>query len=244
METCNPKYLSYDHYAITESNKYSMGAGYWVNLAIIRRNALQYKTPFHTILLTAPHFNYRVPSLDDLSLEIYGALVYGAQGLGFYKFVGESLSIMKAPDLGNWRMAPLDEFHRITPTYYNLQLLLSRVKVMAPLLLNFRSDDVYHIAGNDIPAQNHTFNASSLIQGLQGHSFIVGEFTHLKDGSKWIMIVNRDLKSSAFLRPKYSDKVDASTVEVFSQATGKLEPITDYYCLSPGQGALLKVKLK
>lgn len=244
METCKPMYLSFDRYAIADADPYGFAPAYWTDLSLIRKNALAYNTPFHTILLTAAHFNYRVPTLDDLSLQIYGALAYGTRGLAFYKFIGESLSIMKAPDLGNWRMAPLDEFHRITPGYYNLQLLISRVKTMAPILLNLKSDDVYHIAGEDIPPLNHKPGPSNLIQAIEGHSFIVGEFTHVKDQSKWIMVVNRNLKQSAFLRPKYSEQVDPASVEVFSQATGKMEKITGFYALSPGQGALLRVKLK
>lgn len=245
VDQCQPKFISYDNYAIGESDKYGFSWGYWANIWDIRSASLRNKVPFHTIFLSAAHFSYRIPSFDDLSLQIYGALAYGAQGLGYYKFVGETLSVLGAPELGNWRFAPLDEFGDKTPTYYNVQNLNKRIQAWAPTLLKLKSDDVYHIGG-DIPDRNHGVTDTSLIKGFEnGHSFIVGEFTHQEDGSRWIMIVNKDLQNSTFLRPKFADNVDVNSIELLSHATGKLtEWPKIWYSLSPGQAALIKVNMK
>ncbi len=246
IEKCRPMYLSYDRYSITEGDKYLLDNGFWQNLSVVRAAALKNKIPFHSIILTAAHFNYRIPSLDDLALQVYGALAYGAQGLGFYKFVGESLNILQADELGNWRYAPLDEFHDITPSYYNLRLLNKRIQKMAPVLMNLRSDDVYHIGKDSLIEDNHGVRAHSYVKGEQtGHSFLIGEYTHLHDGSKWMMIVNKDLKASAFCHYlTFSDEVDMSSIKVLSHATGELKNWSRFYSLAPGQGALLKFNLK
>lgn len=112
-------------------------------------------------------------------------------------------------------------------------------------LLKLKSDDVYHIGG-DIPDRNHGVTDTSLIRGFEnGHSFIVGEFIHQEDGSRWIMIVNKDLQNSTFLRPKFADNVDVNSIELLSHATGKLtEWPKIWYSLSPGQAALIKIKTK
>lgn len=245
VDQCEPKFISYDNYAIGESDPYGFSWGYWANIWDIRSASLRNNVPFHTILLTGAHFSYRIPSYDDLSLQIFGALAYGAHGLAYYKFVGETLSVLGAPELGNWRFAPLDEFGDITPSYYNVKNLNKRVQAWAPTLLKLRSDDVYHVGG-DIPDRNHGVTDTSLIQGFEaGHSFIVGEFTHTEDGSKWIMVVNKDLKGSTFLRPTFSESVDPDAIQLLSHATGELiEWPGIWYSLAPGQGALLKVALK
>lgn len=245
VDQCAPKFISYDNYAIGESDKYGFSWGYWANIWDIRSASLRNQVPFHTILLTGAHFGYRIPSYDDLALQIYGALAYGAQGLGYYKFVGETLTVLGAPELGNWRFAPLDEFGDITPSYYNLKNLNKRIQSWAPTLLKLRSDDVYHVGG-DIPERNHSITDTSLIQGFDaGYAFIVGEFTHIEDASRWIMIVNKNLKESTFIRPKFAESVDTNTIQILSHATGKLiEWPGIWYSLAPGQGVLLKVRVK
>lgn len=245
VDQCVPKFISYDNYAIGESDKYGFSWGYWANIWDIRSASLRNSIPFHTILLTGAHFGYRIPSYDDLALQIYGALAYGAQGLAYYKFVGETLTVLGAPELGNWRFAPLDEFGDITPSYYNLRNLNKRIQSWAPTLLKLKSDDVYHVGG-DIPERNHSITDTSLIQGFDaGHSFIVGEFTHIEDDSKWLMIVNKYLKESTFVRPKFSESVDTENIQILSPATGELIDWPGiWYSLAPGQGVLLKVALK
>ncbi len=247
VDQCKPKIISYDNYAIGESDRFNFSWGYWANIWDVRSASLRNHIPFHTILLTAGHFGYRAPSFNDLALQVYGALAYGAKGLGYYKVVGETLQVLHAPELGNWNGSPLDEFHDINPVpYYNMKKINKRIRVMAPVLLNLKSTDVYHIGGDSIPQRNHSITDTSLIQGMEsGYAFIVGEFTHIKDGSRWIMIVNKDLKASTFVRPKFSKRIDPSSIKILSQATGKLIGWPGiWFSLEPGQGVLMKVDVK
>ncbi|MBN8853139.1 MAG: hypothetical protein BGO55_13605 [Sphingobacteriales bacterium 50-39] len=247
VDQCKPKYISYDNYAIGEGDRFGFSWGYWANIWDIRSAALRNNIPFHTILLTAGHFGYRAPSFHDLSLQVYGALAYGAKGLGYYKFVGETLQVLHAPELGNWNGAPLDEFHDVNPVpYYNLRKMNKRIQAMAPVLLKLKSTDVYHIGGDSIPQRNHGITDSSLIQGMEsGVAFIVGEFTHVENGGGWIMIVNKDLKASTFVRPKFSKKINTASIKILSQVTGKLVDWPGiWFSLEPGQGVLLKVDVK
>lgn len=247
VDYCAPKFISYDNYAIGESDPYGFSWGYWANIWDIRSASLRNNIPFHTILLTAAHFSYRAPSFNDLALQIYGALAYGAQGFGYYKFVGETLHLTEAPELGNWHGAPLDEFHEVNPIpYYNLRKMNKRIQNMAPILLRLKSEDVYHIDGDSIPQRNHGIRETSLIQGMEaGVSFIIGEFTHIEDHSTWLMIVNKNLKGSTFLRPRFADNVDTSTIKILSQVTGEfIDWPGIWYSLDPGQGVLLRVELK
>ncbi len=236
VDTCKPPILSYDNYAIGEAVDFSYG--FWANISDIRGAALRNNIPFHNIILTAAHFNYRVPTAADLRLQMYGSLVYGAKGIAFYKFRSRPLAVLGAPDLGNFRLAPLDEFDEKTETWSSLRNINHQIKNLAPVLLKLHSDDVYHIG--EIPERNHGLRETNLLSNLEaGEQFIIGEFTH-KDGSRWMMIVNKHLKMSTFCRPKF--KTAPKKIEYVSPITGQLAPFpAPWYALAPGQGVLLKL---
>jgi len=195
--------------------------------------------PFHAIVLTSAHWNYRVPNANDLRLQVYGAIAYGAKGIGYYKFCSEPLSVLNAPDLGNFRMAPLDEFGEKTRVWEDLRNVNRQVLNIAPTLLRLRSDDVYHIG--EVPERNHGVTDASLVTGLEaGTAFIIGDFTHDDDGSRWVMIVNKNLKESAFCRPKF--RTTPTSVRYVSPVTGELKTFpSPWYSLAPGQAVLLRL---
>lgn len=236
VDMCKPPVLSYDNYAIGETGTFSYG--FWANAWDVRKAALRNNLPFHVIILTAAHFNYRVPNDGDLRLQIYGSLAYGARGLGYYKFRSRSLDVLGAPDLGNFRDAPLDQFDEKTAMYPKLKNINRQVANIAPYLMKLRNDDVYHVG--EIPERNHGITSHTLLSGLKaGAGLIVGDFTHEEDGSRWVMVVNKDLTSSTFCRPIFTDEV--KSVQYVSPITGKLTDFPDpWYALAPGQGVLLK----
>lgn len=237
-DLCKPLVISYDNYAIGETGTFSYG--YWANMWDIRKAALRNSLPFHTILLSAAHFNYRVPTDADLRLQVYGALAYGARGIAYYKIRSRVLDLLGAPDLGNFRQAPLDEFDEKTAMYPVMRNLNRQLANITATLLQLRSDDVYHVG--EVPERNHAVTSGSLVKSLAaGTGFIIGDFTHQRDGSRWVMIVNKDLKNSAFCRPEFH--VPPKTVKYVSPVTGKLGVFpAPWYALAPGQGVLLKLE--
>lgn len=240
VTTCSAPIISYDNYAIGETGTFSYG--YWANMWDVRTAALRNDVAFHTILLTAAHFNYRVPSDADLRLQIYGALAYGAKGIGYYKIRSRSLALLGAPDLGNFRDAPLDQFDEITPMWHTLRNINHQLSNITPTLVKLRSDEVYHVG--EIPERNQGITSDTLVASLDaGRGLIIGDFTHKEDGSRWVMIVNKDLKESTFCRPNF--QVPVASVEYLSPITGKLTKFpAPWYALAPGQGVLLKLTLK
>ncbi len=69
-----------------------------------------------------------------------------------------------------------------------------------------------------------------------GNAFVIGDFTHEEDGSRWVMIVNKHLKYSVPCRPKFS--VATERVEYVSPITGELKTFPPpWYCLPPGAEA-------
>lgn len=234
---CKPPILSYDRYVLGEDGQF--GAAFWTNIAQIRAAALKHGIPFHNIVLTAPHWGYRELTAADVRMQVFGSLVYGARGISYYKFCSASLPILEAPDLGNFRMGPLDEFGEKTVTYDWLRGANRQVLNLAPVLLKLRSDDVYHIGS--VPARNHAPTDKTLVKSIPSGEFVVGDFTH-SDGSRWVMIVNRSIAHSSPCNPEFNAPV--SKLEYASPITGEIKPYpTPYYWLAPGQGVLLRVTL-
>ena len=232
---CKPPILSYDLYAIQEDGGFS--DGFWVTIARIRDAALKHKIPFYNIVLTAPHWSYRELTPTDIRMQTFGSLVYGCKGLSYYKFYSGSLP--GAPDLGNFRMGPLDQFGEKTQTWEWLRNVNRQILNLGPTLLKLRSDDVYHFGA--VPNKNHGPSEKTLVKSFKdGANWIVGDFTH-EDGSRWVMIVNKDLKRSISCQPEFN--VPVKSVEYLDAITGELSPYSTpfYFYLAPGQGVLLKL---
>ena len=198
-DTCKPPVISYDNYAIGEAVDFSYG--FWANIWDVRGAALRNRIPFHTIILTAAHFNYRVPSPPTCACKCTAPRLTAPKGSHFTNSVAVRWPCSERLDLGNFRHGAARRIRRKDRDLESLRNLNHQIKNLAPVLLNLRSDDVYHIG--EIPERNHGLRETNLLSGLEaGEQFIIGEFTH-KDGSRWMMIVNKHLKMSTFCRPKF-----------------------------------------
>jgi hypothetical protein len=205
----------------------------------MRALARAHDLPFHNIVLTAAHWHYREVTEADLRLQVFGSLAYGVRGLAYYKFQSRSLPILNAPDLGNFRGAPLDQFGEKTALWGAMRRVNRMVAHLAPTLLKLRSDDVYHL-GAAPPELNHGATGETLVKSIPGAEAVVGDFTH-DDGSRWVLIVNRSLSKSTFCNPEFN--VAAKDLEYLSPVTGRLAAYPrPYYALAPGQGVLLHLK--
>ncbi|WP_152100626.1 hypothetical protein [Lacipirellula parvula] len=234
VNTCHPKILSYDNYPIGQEGNFSYG--FWANIAQVRNAGLRHNLPFWNIFLSSAHLTYGEPSEAALRLQAYGSLVYGAKGLCYYKFISRELPILDAPELGDFRNGPLDQFGEKTHTWNWMRNMNRQIQNMGPTLLKLKSDVVYHVG--DVPEQNRGVGEDTLVKGLKsGSDFAIGDFTH-EDGSRWVMIVNKSLTHSTTLVPEFRDAV--AKLEYLSPISGKMKEISPYYCLPPGQGVLLK----
>jgi hypothetical protein len=234
VKTCKPKILSYDNYPIGQEGNFSYG--FWANIAQVRNAGLRHNLPFYNIFLSSAHLTYGEPSEAALRLQAYGSLVYGAKGLCYYKFISRELPILDAPELGDFRNGPLDQFGEKTHTWNWMRNMNRQIQNMGPTLLKLKSDVVYHVG--DVPEQNRGVGDDTLVKGLKsGSDFAIGDFTH-EDGSRWVMIVNKSLTHSTTLVPEFRETV--AKLEYLSPISGKMKEISPYYCLPPGQGVLLK----
>jgi hypothetical protein len=228
ITTCKPPILSYDHYALFDDG--SIGGQYFQNLEQMRAAALRTKSPFWNIVLSVAHFNYHEPTAAGMRFQAYTTLAYGGRGLSYFTYF--------APQVGNYRLAPIDQFGNKTPTWYFMQNVNLQVLKLAPTLLKLKSDDVYHFG--KIPAGCHTPTSTSLLTSAGSDHFLAGDFTH-EDGARWLMIVNRDLEKSHPAAPQY--RTAPKQVQMLSAYNAQLLPFEgEQVWLAPGQGVLLKLQ--
>ena len=222
-----PTQLSYDHYALMDDG--SLRHGYWQNLEAMRAAGLRHGLPFWNIVLSVAHFNYREVSAADLRFQVYTTLAYGGRGLAYFTYF--------APQVGNYRAAPVDQFGNLTPTWAHLQNVNLQVGQLAPTLLQLRSDDVYHFG--EVPTDCHGPGESSLVKAMNGPGFLAGDFTHT-DGTRYVMIVNTDFVRSHHGAPQF--RQPPKQVRMVSPYTGALVDFGgEQMWLAAGQGVLLRL---
>jgi hypothetical protein len=226
IESCAPSVLSYDHYALLEGG--ALRDEYFANLEAVRRAAQKHKIPFWNIVLSTRHFTYREVSSADLRFQAYTSLAYGARGLAWFKYF--------TPTIGNFRDGPIDQFGHETPTWSAMQNVNLQIGKLGTTLLKLTSDRVYHFG--TVPAACAGADDKCLVKSVAGQ-ILVGDFTH-EDGTRYVMIVNRDFTQSVYCSPQFREA--GSKVEQVSPYSGQLTPFSgEYAWLAPGQGALLKL---
>lgn len=229
VATCQPKILSYDHYATMEDG--SFRPEYWQNLEQMRAASRRAAVPFWNIVLSVGCVGYRVPSTADLHLQAYSTLAYGARGLTWFTYF--------TPRLGNFREAPIDPFGHETPAWDRLRFVNLQVARLGPTLLQLRSDDVYHFGA--LPPGTHASTATNLVQSVGDRDFFAGDFTHA-DGSRYVLLVNRNLTRSQ-LANRVNFRTAPRRVQQVSPWTGDLQGFEgEAQWVSPGAGALLRVE--
>jgi hypothetical protein len=227
LAVCKPTQLSYDHYALMDDG--SLRNGYWQNLESMRAAAQRADIPFWNIILTVAHFNYREPTAADLRFQVYSTLACGGRGLAYFTYF--------APQVGNYRGAPIDQFGNATPTWSHLQNVNLQVAKLAPTLLKLRSDDAYHFGST--PPGCHGPGEKSLLQSINDNDFMCGDFTHT-DGSRYALIVNKNFVKSHYCAPQFGTA--PKHLQMISPYTGQAIDFSgEQQWLAAGQGVLLKL---
>jgi hypothetical protein len=228
IATCHPSIISYDNYSLMDDG--SVRASYWTNLEAVRAACRKHDIEFWNIVLSVAHFSYRELNAADFRFQVYTTLAYGGRGISYFTYV--------SPSTGNYRMAPIDQFGHQTPTWYFMQHANLQIQKLAPTLLQLTSDAVYHFGQVPSGASGPTTN--SLVTTAGGDTFLVGDFTH-RDGSRYVMIVNKDLAKSHPCSPAF--RTAPRRLQHVSPYSGALAPFEgEDIWLAPGAGALLKVE--
>jgi len=236
MDEVRPPLLSYDNYSLFNGE---MLGRFFTNLATVRRAAQKAGIPFWNVILANASFSYMEPSDATLSLQAYSTIAYGGRGIEYFTYF--------SPKVGNYRLAPVDQFGHRTATWYMLRRLNSQIRELAPWLIKLHSTGVYHSA--PLPEGAEPIAQSPLVKQVRATTFqsppvppeyLIGEFRD-NQGHPFLVVVNKSLKYS--MRYAIDLRDSSRRLVLISPYTGQLVSFAgEMNWLAPGQGALLEVK--
>lgn len=236
IDEVHPPFLSYDNYSLIHGE---MLDRFYTNLGTVRRLSLKAGIPFWNVILSNTLFNYMEPSNATFRLQAYSTMAYGGRGIAYFTYF--------APPIGNFRLAPVDQFGNRTPTWGKLRLINNEIRELAPWLARLRSTGVYHSA--PVPEGAKPVAESRLVKEVVAHNhlkpavpapYLIGEFVDT-DGHPFLMIVNKDLENSI----SYAIHLKQQNKHLYqiSPYSGKEEPFQgEMMWLAPGAGALFAIK--
>jgi hypothetical protein len=214
LSEVKPRLLCFDHYAL--KNDGSVHAMYFENFEIIRRQGLKHGVPFGFIFLATPHGAFRDPNEIELRWQVFSGLAYGARAMFYFTYWTPE------PDGANtfWN-GIIERNGSRTPHYEMAKRINAEVKAWAPTLMQLTSTGVYHSGA--VPRGCQALGDAAGVKLAGEASLVIGTFRHA-DGSKWLMVVNRDFTRAAettlrFLEPTgglqelSSTKADLNAVE-------------------------------
>jgi hypothetical protein len=228
-----PRLLSYDHYALFEGVERS---GYFANMEVIRGAGLKHGIPFGFIFQTTPHGAYRDPSETDLRWQVNTALAYGCKALFYFTY------FTPTDPAANFHNGIIDPQGKRTPHYEMAKRINAELKAMAPTLMALTSTGVYHTG--KLPEGATALPNDAAIRVLGDSSLVIGFFNH-QDGSRWTMIVNRDLRQPTLARLEFDKAVKG--IEDLNPQSGRLGEFAHDgqlagFQLPPGGIRILKLK--
>lgn len=237
VKTIGQPFLSYDNYSLVNGEMLDF---FYTNLDIIRRLSLETKTPFWNCILANSHFNYMEPSDATFNLQVYSTMAYGGRGIQYFTYF--------APQIGNYRLAAVDQFGNRTPTWDMLRRINNQIHALAPVLIRLRSTGVYHYS--DVPEQAHPLAESKLIESVEmtqryvrppaGARFLIGEFEDAQN-RPYFLLVNKDLKNSFRFNVRLRQR--GQKLIRISPYSGQEEPFgREMDWLAPGAGVLFRVE--
>ncbi len=227
LATVRPPFLSYDHYALMADG--SLRAGYFQNLEAVRAAALGHRLPFWNIVLANAHFHYAEPTPAGFRFQLYTTLAYGARGISYFTYF--------APAVGNYRLAPVDQFGHPTPTWEMLRNVNLQLHRLGPTYITLESVNVFHHP--TVPEGCRGLDSSRHLSAVNGGELLVGEFEG-PGGRPYVLVVNKDLHRSTPFDVTFKA---AGRLELVNPYSGSHDPWGgEHKWLAPGQGMLLGLK--
>lgn len=184
-------FISFDHYPVMVINGVRTIRNNWYkNLEIIAAAGKKYNLPFWAFALSVAHWDYPVPAIEEIRLQMFSNLAYGAQGLQYFTYWNPGPVHDDSWDPHN---APIGADGKRTDVYDRIKIVNKEIQALSGVFHHARLISVAH-TGKKIPAG--TIRLSTLpapikvLETGDGESIVsVLE----KDNRQFLVIVNRSL---------------------------------------------------
>lgn len=223
-----PDILSYDRYSLYPGN--TDKKTYFLNMEIIRRQALKHNIPFMNIFLSIPHGPYRDPSEADMRWEVNTSLAYGAKALCYFTYISPN------PDnssYAGWGLAIIHNDGKHTPKYDIVSRINAEVNKLSPMLINLKSTSVVHVPA--IPGVETDALTGKPITAISGGEFLIG-FLDSPKGEKYAMVVNNDPSAPAQAKLELASGIKVDWCDPSTGKWVKAEPQGSAWTVTLGAG--------
>jgi len=227
VKICKPPYISYDNYSLFEGGRLEEER-FYCNMESVRNKSLQAGIPFWNVILGNGHFHYAEPSDATLAIQVYSTLAYGGKGIGYFTYY--------TPQVGNYRLAPIDRFGYRTKTWGMMRNINLQIHSLVPVYSGLKSVNVFHTGA--VPRNGHGIDSAKFVETISGASMLVGEFVD-GSGKPYAMIVNKNTQSSVSFDVQFKTKGKIMLISQFNQ--GRPAFSGEQKWLSPGCGTLVTI---
>lgn len=212
---------------------------YFLNLLEMRRLSLEKNKPFWTLLSAQRMKGSDIQTATTLSFQAFASLGTGASAIAWQGFYGDAYS-------------PVDEDGDITQTYFWLQDVNRRYKVLSKKMKDMTLQTVYfgYSTSKELPQLSENSTVLSAItydnkaHGTRSVPLMISEWKD-KDGALYLFILN--LSTGETVRPQFRFRsnmgIDKEKLFSVSQASGTEVPILDVtnIQITAGSAELIKV---
>ena len=202
-------------------------AGYYKNLEIIRKYALENNLPYMLIILLTEHGWYRYLTREEIRYETFQTLAYGCSTLSYFRYWNGSVR----PDDEFWRdqnsciQGDGDDLV-ICQHYYDVQAVNHEIQPIGEYIANTVSEAVFHVGEEKDNVQ--FFTEYKDICAITGGRYTVGFF---EDGS--FLIANKD-----YINPSLCTVETDTELEIFDTKKAEFVPVTEKQFAIPAGGGI------
>ncbi|CDC76922.1 putative uncharacterized protein [Candidatus Colimorpha enterica] len=187
ISRCGFSSFSYDCYCQMHyhAGEHDM-CGYFTSMNGYAEIAEETGTEWWNTVLSTGHWDYHVPSEDDLRWQLSTSAASGAKGLLWYQFYDSF-------DLANYHGSPIDEFGNRSATFYAISHVTKLFRYQhGELLANLKLKEIYHFRKayggyQEFPSEGRgvitAFDSSEELPAIL--SFFVDE-----NGEEYVVVVN------------------------------------------------------
>ena len=213
-------FVSYDHYSIiVENGKHVQRTKYFENLNIIATQSQKAGLPFWAFALASSHWDYPVPTVGELRLQMFSNLAYGAQGLQYYTYWTPGTE---------YQHGPIEMDGTRSVLYERIKLVNQEIQNLAGVFLGAKMVSVWHTGDYRLPDGTRRATAwpapvKALVTSENGAVVSLLE----KGDRQFLVIVNRDFQNTM----KLTFVADSQVQKVLKDCTlipaNKYSPTTE-----------------
>lgn len=176
------KILSFDHYPIIGS---TIRFDWYKNLETIKDESTKSNIPFWAFAMATAHSPYPITDVNQLRLQVYSNLAYGAKGIQYFTY--------QTPSKNDYHMGPIERDGRKTVVYDYVKEINEEVQSLSSIFSTSRVIKVSHY-GDNIPEGTKPFTtAPSNIKSLKirGGNALISELK--SEVNSFFLIQNNNL---------------------------------------------------